>query len=142
MYARYEIMMENYTKTLNIEALTWWTWCARTFFPLSANTPGSWPTPPWPKNPCRPDIDSTYETQSVKTVSQLSAAVFQNVETLERDLVKAKDITNFEQAAVYYKDVIFSDMSALRAVTDELESITSADVWPYPSYGKLLIGIL
>ena len=142
MHARYEIMMENYTKTLNIEALTMVDMVRKDILPAVSKYAQQLADTALAKKSLSPDIDSTYETQSVKIISQLSASVFQNVETLEDDLVKAKDIADFEQAAFYYKDVIFSDMTALRAVTDELESITSSQVWPYPSYGKLLFGIL
>nr|WP_317412475.1 glutamine synthetase III [uncultured Solibaculum sp.] len=142
MYARYEIMMENYTKTLNIEALTMVDMVRKDILPAVSKYVQQLAGTALAKKSLSPDIDSTYETRSVKIISQLSASVFQNVETLENDLVKAKDIADFEQAAFYYKDVIFSDMTSLRAVTDELESITSSQVWPYPSYGKLLFGIL
>ena len=88
------------------------------------------------------DIAGTYEFESLKQVSDLTSAILENTKALEKALVAAKDISDFEQEAFFYRDEIFPAMTALRAVVDELEGIVDAKVWPYPSYGKLLFGII
>ena len=88
------------------------------------------------------DIAGTYEFESLKQVSDLTSAILENTKALEKALVTAKDISDFEQEAFFYRDEIFPAMTALRAVVDELEGIVDAKVWPYPSYGKLLFGII
>ena len=42
---------------------------------------------------------------------------------------------------MYYKDAVFAAMSELRITVDELETMVSADIWPYPSYGDMLFSV-
>ena len=88
------------------------------------------------------DINSSYEKDTVKAVSSLTASIFENVKILEDALSEAKAISDFEASAFFYRDRIFPAMTELRAVVDELETITDASMWPYPSYGELLFGII
>lgn len=52
-----------------------------------------------------------------------------------------KDVEGTLEQAKYYKDVVFSAMNELRIVVDELETHTSAEYWPYPSYGDILFSV-
>ena len=51
------------------------------------------------------------------------------------------DLLDAQEKANYYHDVVFAAMNELRAVSDEMETITSSDYWPYPTYDKLLFGV-
>ena len=49
---------------------------------------------------------------------------------------------DFEESAFFFRDEVLPAMEALRSAADELETVTDAKLWPYPSYGQLLFGIL
>ena len=44
--------------------------------------------------------------------------------------------------AVFCRDYVFEAMQALRVPADALEMLVDEDVWPFPTYGKLLFGII
>ena len=46
-----------------------------------------------------------------------------------------------QKAALYYHDTVFALMQEMRAIADEMETMTSAEYWPYPSYGEMLFNI-
>ena len=140
--ARYEIKMELYSKTLNIEALTMVDMARKDILPAASTYAKKLSDTALAKKELGLDIAGTYEFESLKQVSDLTSAILENTKALEKALVAAKDISDFEQEAFFYRDEIFPAMTALRAVVDELEGIVDAKVWPYPSYGKLLFGII
>ena len=140
--ARYEIKMELYSKTLNIEALTMVDMARKDILPAASTYAKKLSDTALAKKELGLDIAGTYEFESLKQVSGLTSAILENTKALEKALVAAKDISDFEQEAFFYRDEIFPAMTALRAVVDELEGIVDAKVWPYPSYGKLLFGII
>lgn len=87
------------------------------------------------------DIDTTYETETVKALGNLLGSTYSNVKKLEADLYAAKSMASNEELADFYKDTILADMGALRASADEMETMASSEKWPYPSYGDLLFGV-
>ena len=65
-----------------------------------------------------PDADCSYEKDSLKMLTD--------------DMV---------ELAEFYKSTILDDMRELRIAVDEMETVSSAEAWPYPSYGELLFGV-
>ena len=142
VFARYEIKMELYVKTLNIEALTMVDMVHKDILPAASRFAKTLTDTALAKQQLCTDINSSYEKDTVKAVSSLTASIFENVKILEDALSEAKAISDFEASAFFYRDRIFPAMTELRAVVDELETITDASMWPYPSYGELLFGII
>ena len=61
---------------------------------------------------------------------------------LENDLEKADGLQkNMQNYADFFKDVILTDMNALREIGDYMETQTGSEYWPYPSYGEMLFGV-
>ncbi|MDP4132724.1 MAG: glutamine synthetase III [Bacillota bacterium] len=142
MCSRYEILMDNYIKVINIEALTMVDMVRKDILPAASRYTKELTDTALAKKALGDDINASYELESAKQVSHLTSSIFEHVKALEKALMNAKEVTDLEKLAFYYKDYIFTAMISLRAVTDELEGITAEDVWPYPSYGELLFGIL
>ena len=82
------------------------------------------------------------EKETLKDVSALLDQAFKATKHLDKVLKEAEAIEDFEKAAFYYRDEVIPAMSALRTPCDELETLTAENVWPFPTYGKLLFGIL
>ncbi len=139
--ARYEIQLENYSKILNIEALTTLDMAKKDIVPAvvkylklladSANAIKS----------ISDDICVCAETELVKKLSALLGDFSKKIDVLDKAVVAAKDHTDVQETASYYRNTVFAAMQELRAVGDEMESIMSAEYWPYPSYGKMLFSV-
>ena len=139
--ARHEVLLENYVKIVNIEALTMLDMAHKDILPAMSAYSKELADAAIEKKKLSEDIDTTYETETVKALGNLLGNTYSNVKKLESDLYTAKSITSSVELADYYKDFILADMSALRASADEMETMASSEKWPYPSYGDLLFGV-
>ena len=63
-------------------------------------------------------------------------------EALETALVSAEDIADIQEQANFYRDTVFVAMQEMRAVADELETLTAKDYWPFPTYSDLLYSVV
>ena len=93
------------------------------------------------KKSCFAGADCTYEEKTVTKLSALSGSIYTKVTDLEDSFIDLKNAGGVVEEAEMFKSVIIPKMQELRAVTDEAECITSAEYWPYPSYGELLFGV-
>ena len=139
--ARHEVLLENYVKIVNIEALTMLDMAHKDILPAMSAYSKELADAALDKKKLSEEIDTTYETETVKVLGNLLGNTYSNVKKLESDLYTAKSITSSVELADYYKDFILADMSALRASADEMETMASSEKWPYPSYGDLLFGV-
>ena len=60
---------------------------------------------------------------------------------LELAVKNASDYTDNLSLAKYYRETVFELMNELRNIGDSMEKETSAEYWPYPSYGEILFGV-
>ena len=60
---------------------------------------------------------------------------------LQEDLAGAETRGDAAEQALFYKDTVLTDMSAVRAAADEAESLTAGEAWPFPTYADLLYGV-
>jgi glutamine synthetase len=85
--------------------------------------------------------DASMECELIETLSALNASAWGKIKTLEGELAKARAIADHTAQAMYHKDNVIPAMNALRAVVDEMETLTAASAWPMPTYGDLLFGV-
>ena len=138
--SRYEILMDEYVKQINIEALTMLDIAKKDILPAASKF--SKELTDTIANKKAIGIDLTYELETAKKISEYLTEAYQALVTLENDVEKLHGIDDFEKSAFYVRDFIIQDMANLRKPCDELEVITSNSDWPFPTYGKLLFGIL
>ena len=139
--ARQEIFYENYCKTINIEALTMIDMVNKDILPAVSKYVGKLSETAATKKSCFAGADCTYEEKTATKLSALSGSIYSKVTDLENSFIDLKNAGNVVEEAEMFKSVIIPKMQELRAVTDEAECITSAEYWPYPSYGELLFGV-
>ncbi len=139
--ARYDIMMENYCKVINIEALTMLDMSRKDILPAMSGYCKELAQTISAKKAVFDDIDCSYEQNTLKTLSALVSEMYQKVEKLDTDLTHTKYIENITETADYYKDTILTDMAAIRNSSDMMETIASSSNWPYPSYGDILFSV-
>lgn len=139
--ARYEILAENYCKTLNIEARTMLNMAREDIMPaVSAFTEELAATGATKKSFCD-EADCSYEESMVKKLSALNSEVYKLTDELESIVDKAADITDTAEILTFFKDEVISGMNNLREAADKIEPLMSKDYLPYPTYGELLFGV-
>ncbi|MBQ4562851.1 MAG: glutamine synthetase III [Lachnospiraceae bacterium] len=139
--SRCEIMLANYSKIINIEGLTMVDMVKKDILPAVSSYLKALAETGLAKKALCSGIDCSYEETLVNKLSTLCGRVFKQVADLEEKLQKAADVSKGSALANYYKDVVLTAMFALRADVDEMETMTDAKYWPYPSYGELLFGV-
>lgn len=138
--SRYEINMEEYTKIINIEALTMLDMAKKDILPsVSRFTKTLLETI---SNKKALGIDASYEEGFVQKISSKLKEAYTALEDLDSKTKTFSEIEDFEKAAFYVRDEIIPAMDALREPCDVMETLTDASEWPFPTYGKLLYGIM
>ena len=128
LHSRYEISMENYVRTVRIEALTMVDMARKEILPAVVRYCGDLASVLNAKKAAAPELGFAYESRQVKRLSVLIDSIDEATEALEKSVL-ALDGDNTKQAF------------QLRALCDETETITAADYWPFPTYGDLLFGV-
>ena len=137
--SRTDILLENYSKVLNIEALTMIDMTAKDIMPavttyikelsdtaISAKAVG---------------IDAKTQEAVAKKLSDLCATGYKQLDTLKSKVHKAETISNIQDKAMYYRTDVLPAMEALRKTADEMEVNTAEKYWPFPTYGDILFSI-
>ena len=138
--SRYEINMEEYTKIINIEALTMLDMAKKDILPsVSRFTKTLLETISSKK---ALGIDASYEEGFVQKISSKLKEAYTALEDLDSKTKTFSEIEDFKKAAFYVRDEIIPAMDALREPCDVMETLTDASEWPFPTYGKLLYGIM
>lgn len=140
IFSRYEILLENYCKTLNIEAETLLDMVHRQFLPALTDYTGSLAVSISRKQAAA----SLSCKQELRLLSRLSAygdEIAEKTEQLKADTLTASGIGDALEAAHYYHSVILPDMEEIRFIADQAESYLPEAVLPYPAYDKLLFSI-
>ncbi len=141
LIARHEVLLENYCKIINIEALTMLDMARKDILPAMSKYSAELAQNAAVKTSFDVDVDCTYEKESIKNLCALIGACNAAVKKTELDLISAKSIKDCAELAEFYKSTIIPDMKAMRIPADEMETIASGENWPYPSYGELLFGV-
>ncbi len=137
--SRCEIMLENYVKTVTIEANTMVSMARRQIAPAVESYTMELMEAIARKKALDIGLDSGYETGLVKELSALAGEIARRASRLE-DGVEALSGTAEEQGYAV-RDVVLGRMDELREVCDRAESITAKEFWPYPSYGDILFSV-
>jgi glutamine synthetase len=137
--SRYEIMMENYVRTVRIEALTMVDMTRREILPAIMQYCGDLSASLNVKKAAVPDLDYKYETKLIRVLSGLIDGIDEAVGALEKSIVRIKGDNT--QQAFHIRDDVLCRMEELRSLCDEAETLTAADYWPFPTYGDLLFGV-
>ena len=139
--SRYEILLDNYCKILNIEAMTMIDMVRREILPAVSLYSGKVADAALKKKSLGIDACTGYEEKLVGKLSSLTSAIDSRCDALETALYEIKASDDLYRLACGYRDRVFIAMQELRAAVDEAESVTDARAWPFPTYGDLLFGV-
>ncbi len=137
--SRYEITLENYVRTVRIEALTMVDMARREILPALMRYRGDLALSVGaakqavPVLPCRSDVKQITRLSSlIDAIDEATEALAGCIEAMDGDVTAQ---------AFYIRDKVLESMAALRALCDEAETVTAASYWPFPTYGDLLFGV-
>ena len=138
--SRYEICMENYVRTVRIEALTMVDMARKEILPAVVRWCGDLAAMMNEKKTADPELRCSYEKKQISRLSELIDAIDDATAVLER-CVSAGMVGDNTANAFYIRDEVLGRMDDLRKLCDEAETITAASYWPFPTYGDLLFGV-
>ena len=141
LHSRYEILLENYSKTVNIEALTMVDMARKEILPAVEGYTKSLAETLAAKKAAVAGLPCKYETATIAKLSELSDEIADATADLDGEIAKFQAIEDVTEAANDIRDVILGKMDALRAVCDEAETITAKEFWPFPTYSDLLFSV-
>ena len=139
--SRYEILLENYYKTINIEAMTLISMTKKDIMGAALEYQYTLAEVFNAKQATGVAVTAKTEEKMLAKAASLTEALAERLDKLEADVDKVDESADALEIAKYYREVIFSDMSSLREVIDDLEVVIPSDIWPYPTYGEMLYSI-
>ncbi len=140
--ARHEVMLENYCKIVNIEALTMLDMAKKNILPSMSEYTDKLTKAAEHKIELFGNRSvCAYEIKTAETICNLLNKAHEAAVKLEEDLAGVKSIFGVEEQAKYYCETVILDMAALRSPVDEMETIADRKAWRYPTYGELLFSV-
>ncbi len=139
--SRCEIMLENYCKTVVIEANTMVDMVKTQIAPAVETYAADTARAAAAKQALVPSLTCGYETGLVRRLSELTDQIAQRTEALEDALISLRQTEDVIAESAMIRDTVLPRMEELRAVCDEAETFTAKKYWPYPTYGDLLFGV-
>ena len=141
LHSRCDIMLENYCKTVNIEAGTMLDMAKKQIIPAVEAYTSDLAKAYERKHAAVPTLKLTHETKLIEKLSGLIDDMDSAVEALEAAVGEYRGISEIIPASCFIRDKILPAMDALRAPCDEAETLTAEKYWPFPTYDKLLFGV-
>lgn len=143
LHSRYEIKMENYVKTLHIEANTLVEIIQKDLLPSITTYMEKLAQTASLKKSVVPGISVSAEASLLSRLTELAETMTKDLETLKADTAMAeyevdKDLL---KSAKLYQSVVLTDMEKVRVSADAAEALVPDSILPYPTYGKLLFSI-
>ena len=140
MHSRYEILLENYVKVLNIESLTMLDMARKKIVPAVVSYIKQLTETAAAKLTISSSLPCETERALIHRLSLLLDAVSRQAEALESALAQTPADGALAQAE-YYRDKVIPAMTALRSAADQLEPLVDKALWPFPTYSDLLFSV-
>ena len=140
MISRTEILLETYSKTINIEALTLNDMVKKQILPALSTYTADLAASLAAKTAVVDGIDVSMEEGELKELSAAQGKLYALSGKLDKELAEVPGGEALETAS-YYRDVIFAEMQNMRDVIDAAEEKVSSDVWPVPTYSDLIFRV-
>lgn len=139
--SRCEIMLDNYCKTVLIEANTMIDMAKTEIAPAVSEYVLELAKTAAAKKAAESSISCNYETGLLKKLAILEDQIMIKAEKLEDAVLKVQDITDITEESCMIRDSVLSKMGELRIACDSAETMTAKKFWPFPTYGDLLFSV-
>ena len=139
--SRCEILIENYTKTVIIEATTMSYMTRKQILPAIETFIGEIAKVAADKKVLKARISTAYEEEMLDRLSSLTERIMYSEKLLSETTLKIKSLSDVSEQANVIRDKLLPAMENLRALCDEAETITADKYWPFPTYSDLLFSV-
>ena len=139
--ARYNIHLENYCKVMTIEGNTLLDMTRRQILPAVSKYSDELATALFHKKNCGISLSAKMEEATLRKLADLSGKLYDTCDALERAISKAPAMDGGIKAACYYRDEVDARRQKASALINQLETITSAQHWPFPTYADILFSV-
>ncbi len=142
IHSRCDILMENYSKVIRIEALAMVDIVRKDIIPAVSEYTSGLSNSAAVKISMGEDFSVDMEKEIVQKISALGSSMLKKVNELDKTILDAAENNgSLLESAEYHCNKVFTAMQDLRCVVDELETNTASNVWPLPTYGELLFKV-
>ncbi|MDF2678306.1 MAG: glnA3-2 [Bacillota bacterium] len=139
--SRLEIHLEDYCKTINIEALTMLEMVKKDVLLAVSSYIKHLSETASVKKSLISDVNCDVEISIVTKLSLLLNSLYKKTEAFENLMLNVKEFDDLQKEAEFCRNNIFIAMQEIRAVVDELEANTAEQYWPFPTYGDILFSV-
>ncbi len=141
LHSRRDIMLENYCKSVVIEANTMVDMARTQIVPAIERYAADVAKAASAKRAVSPYLKCAYETGLVEKLSGLIDEIAQKTDKLEKALLEIQSAKDIVEESALIRDTILPAMSETRVPCDEAETLTAKSYWPFPTYADLLFGV-
>ena len=141
LQSRCDIMLENYCKTVTIEANTLVDMAKSAIAPAVEKYSADLAKNANAKRKLDDSLALTYETKLVKRLSVLTDSIAERTDALEDALIALHDAEGIIAESEAIRDTVLPKMCELRVACDEAETLTDRSYWPYPTYADILFSV-
>ncbi|MBR1873562.1 MAG: glutamine synthetase III [Eubacterium sp.] len=139
--SRYEILLENYSKSINIESLTMQEMVRKDLTSGIVAYESELTDEILKKNQALPGAKAMLESGILKQLDDASTAIAKKLDILKEDTLKAENMSDVLEQAAFYEKTVLKDMDELRAYADEAEALIPDEYLSYPTYGQMLFSL-
>ena len=139
--SRRDIMLENYCKSVTIEANTMVNMVHKRVAPAITRFTADLAKQAAEKKALFPDLACSYETELVTKLSELTDRITEKTDELEEAVLGLQDAEDIIAESVLIRDTVLPKMSELRIPCDRAELLTAKSYWPFPTYGDILFSV-
>ena len=139
--SRCEIMLENYCKTVLIEANTMIDMAKTEIAPAISEYVGELANTVIAKKSVESSISCSYETGLLKKLAIMEDQIMIKSMELEEAVIQVQDIENITEESYMIRDIVLSKMGELRVACDSAETITAKKYWPFPTYEDIMFSV-
>lgn len=141
LQSRVEIMLENYCKSVLIEANTMINMVHKRIAPAITRFTADLASQAAQKKALFSDLACSYETELVTRLSSLTDTISNRTDDLEAAVLGLQDAENIIEESALIRDTVLPRMSELRIPCDKAELLTAKSYWPFPTYGDILFSV-
>ncbi|MDO4294920.1 MAG: glutamine synthetase III [bacterium] len=141
IFSRYDILLENYSKAIHVEAKTMLEMMEKDFLPSLFSYTKELAAAACNKKSLLPSLSTAAEEGILTKLTDLSDRIYLMTDTLKANTAKAESLTDVLESAKYYHEHILQKMDELRKYVDEAEALIPDSYLPYPTYDKILFSV-
>lgn len=139
--SRCDIMLDNYSKMISIEAHTMIDMAQKEILPASIKYAGQLCETAAAKRALSENISCGAEIELAQKISALTGALSDEIQALDKALLTLKEAQDVQEEALSCYRTVIPAMLNLRCTADQLETLVAEEYWPFPTYGELLFGV-